>query len=130
MRSQLLTILGVLSLAALTPSPARAQAVGPPPTVKVKAARPAYLKEATLSSDSALALARTRVPGGQVREAELEREQGRLVYSFDLAVSGKTGIEEVLVDARTGEIVEVSHESPADEARERKAETKPKAPPR
>lgn len=130
MRSRLLTPLSLLPLIALTPSRTHAQAASPQPTVTVKAARPAYLQEATLSADSALVLAHTRVPGGQVREAELEREKGRLVYSFDLAVSGKSGIDEVLVDARTGEIVEVSHESPADEARERKAEAKPKAPPR
>jgi uncharacterized membrane protein YkoI len=130
MRSRLLTILSFLALASLSPSRTHAQAASPPTAVKVRAARRAYLKEATIPADSALRLALTRVPGGQLREAELEREKGRLVYSFDLAVAGKSGIDEVLVDATTGEIVEVSHESAAEEARERKTESRPKAPPR
>ncbi|HEY3586446.1 MAG TPA: PepSY domain-containing protein, partial [Myxococcaceae bacterium] len=53
---------------------------------------------------------------------ELEREEGRLVYSFDLAVTGKPGVEEVLIDAETGEVVSQKYETPAAEARERKAD--------
>ncbi len=64
--------------------------------------------------DTALA----RVPNGQVRSHELEREHDRLIYSYDIAVPGKTGIEEVAVDAITGQVVTVEHESPADERRE------------
>jgi uncharacterized membrane protein YkoI len=49
---------------------------------------------------------------------ELEREHGRLVYSYDIRVAGRSGIEEVQVDARTGRIVSHVHETPADERRE------------
>jgi uncharacterized membrane protein YkoI len=46
-----------------------------------------------------------------VQEIELEQEHGSLVWSFDLAVPGKPGIEEVNVDAVTGKIVSVEHEA-------------------
>ena len=54
-----------------------------------------------------------------VRSAELEEEQGKLVYSFDIERKGRGGIEEVLVDASTGEVVSVAHETAAAEAAER-----------
>lgn len=130
MRSPLMVFLGSLTLALLHPPLGHAQAVARQPALEVKAERHQYLKEARLTPDSALTIARTRVPGGEARQVELERERGRLVYSFDLAVAGKDGIDEVLVDAKTGEVVAVSHESPADEARERDAAPKGNAPPR
>ncbi len=40
---------------------------------------------------------------GTVREAELESEKGCLVYSFDIAVAGASGVQEVLVDAGDGQ---------------------------
>jgi uncharacterized membrane protein YkoI len=54
-----------------------------------------------------------------VRSAELEEEKGRLVYSFDIERKGRGGIEEVLVDASSGEVVSVAHETAAAEAAER-----------
>ena len=117
MTTRFLPALLLLTLPVLFPASSNAQAG---PTVTVKADKPEYLKEARITADSATRLALARVPGGQVREASLEREKGRLVYSFDIAVAGKSGVEEVLVDARSAEIVGVSHESPADEAKEAK----------
>ena len=73
---------------------------------------------ATISGDSAMAIARGRVPHGRIRSGELEEEKGRLIYSFDMKVPGKAGIDEVDVDARTGAVVGVEHESAADEKRE------------
>ncbi len=46
----------------------------------------------------------------------LRKEKGRWIYSFDIKRNGQ--IHEVGVDANTGEIVEDSVESPADEAKE------------
>jgi uncharacterized membrane protein YkoI len=57
-----------------------------------------------------LRTALARVPGGRITEAELE-EDGRLLYSFDIRVEGRSGVEEVQVDARTGEVVSIEHES-------------------
>ena len=65
---------------------------------------------ATLSPDSAIKIALARVPGGTITKGELEEEDGRLIYSFDIKVSGRSGEEEVHVDARTGDVVKQQHE--------------------
>jgi hypothetical protein len=54
-----------------------------------------------------------------VNEGETEVEQACLVYSFDIRVPGKSGIEEVMVDAGTGTALSHTHETPAQEAAER-----------
>lgn len=54
-----------------------------------------------------------------VTEGELEIEHGCLVYSFDLRVSGRSGIEEVLVDAGTGKVLSHTYESAKQEAMEK-----------
>lgn len=64
------------------------------------------------------ALARINAPSKQVVDGELEIEQGCLVYSFDIRISGKTGVEEIRVDAGTGGILSHKHESPKQEAAE------------
>jgi uncharacterized membrane protein YkoI len=70
----------------------------------------ALLAQTKISEDSARTIALKRIPGGAVKALELEREHGLLIWSFDLAVAGKPGIEEVEVDALTGKIVGVAHE--------------------
>ena len=85
--------------------------------------------KATLPADSAVAIAvRTGPRGSTIKEAELEMEGGRLIYSFDLTVPGKTGIQEIGIDARTGKVVENAYESKADEAAETKKDAKPTVP--
>ena len=64
--------------------------------------------QAAISADSAMAIAKARVPG-RVTEAELEREDNALIYSFDIKVPGKSGTTEVHVDARTGAILKVEN---------------------
>ena len=80
--------------------------------------------QATISGDSAIAIALARVPGGTIREAELEVEHKRLIYSFDVKVAGKPGITEVNVDAKTGAVVDVSDEGPTDQPGEKRAAKK------
>lgn len=80
--------------------------------------------EAKIGEDSATSIALAQVPGGTLRSGELEREHGRLIYSFDIKVAGTSGIEEVNVDARDGSVVAHEHEGPAAEARERAQEAK------
>jgi hypothetical protein len=80
--------------------------------------------EAKISMTQARATALAKVPGGRVKSSELERERGKLVYSFDIRPAQGTGIEEVQVDAITGEVVSVEHETPAGEAKERREERK------
>ena len=85
---------------------------------------------------SALAVAETqaqlrkeaKISMKKISSAELERENGKLIYSFDIKKSGQTGVTEVAVDAISGEIVDVHHETPAKEATEKKQEAKEKSP--
>lgn len=76
------------------------------------------VKQAKVPEAAAAITARKRVPKGVIESVELEREHGTLVYSYDLRTVGKSGIDEVQVDAITGKIVSVAHETPAQEARE------------
>lgn len=92
--------------------------------VTVKEESPGLLAQAKITPDSALKVALKRVPGATLKAGEIEKEHGKLIYSFDLAVAGKTGIEEVAVDAVTGKVVSVEHESPEDEAKEKARDKK------
>ena len=95
------------------------------PATKTEATSQAALrKEAKIAEAAARKTALAAVPGGKVQSHELERENGRLIYSYDIKVAGKSGIEEVNVDAKTGEIVAHEHEDAKTEAREKKAEAK------
>ena len=62
------------------------------------------LRQAAIGPDSATRLAKATVPG-RITKAELEREDGVLLYSFDIEVAGESGITEVHVDAATGAII-------------------------
>ena len=101
-----------LLLAALFIAPAAALAgQAPPQAPTYKREVPAALAaKAKVAEDSAVARALARVPGGQVEELVLEREGGKLIYSLDIKVPGKAGIEEVHVDALTGRVLRVEHE--------------------
>jgi uncharacterized membrane protein YkoI len=63
-----------------------------------------------------------KVPNGRILQQELERDGGRLVWSFDIKSGTKPGVEEVQVDALDGSVVSVMHESAADESAEAKKE--------
>lgn len=82
------------------------------------------MHQATVSMDSARAVAMHEVPNGHIQSSELEREHGKLIYSFDIAVTGQTGIEEVNVDAMTGALVAHEHETPKSERAEAKQDAK------
>lgn len=74
--------------------------------------------QARISQEQATGTALARIPKAKVQSAELEREHGKLVWSFDLAQDGKSGVTEVQVDALTGKIVSQKKESAAQEAAE------------
>lgn len=59
-----------------------------------------------------------------VQSSELEVENGCLVWSFDIKVANKKGVEEVMVDAGNGQIISKTHESPKKENAEKKADLK------
>jgi hypothetical protein len=80
--------------------------------------------EAKISMKDAREKALEKVPGGRIKSSELEREKGKLIYSFDIRPAKGSGIDEVQIDAVTGEVVSVQHETPASEAAEKRAERK------
>lgn len=84
---------------------------------------PALAAQAKISLDSARAIALSRVPNGSVSSEELERENGHLIYSFDVKVPGKSGIQEVNVNALSGKVLGVHHEGPAAEKKEARADS-------
>ncbi len=84
----------------------------------------AMKKEAKISMEKARGIALKRAPG-TVTSSELERENGKLIYSFDIKTS-KPGVTEVNVNAIDGKIVAVAHEDAKKEADEKKQEEKDK----
>lgn len=82
-------------------------------------------KEAKISMTKAREIALKEVPGGKIQSAELERENGKLIYSFDIKTA-KPGVTEVNVDAMTGNVIGKHNESAAKEAAEKKQEAKEK----
>ena len=83
-------------------------------------------KEAKISEATARATALKEVPNGSVKSSELEREHGKLIYSYDITVPGKTGIDEVNVNAIDGSVVAKQHETPKAEKTEAAQEAKEK----
>lgn len=81
-------------------------------------------KEAKMTMADARALATKTVPGATIQAGEIEREGGKLIYSFDMKVAGKSGIDEVNIDAMTGKLLSNKHETPKDERAEAKADAK------
>jgi uncharacterized membrane protein YkoI len=80
------------------------------------------MSQAKISKADAERTALAKVPGGTVKEGELEKEKGKLIWSFDITTPGTKDITEVAVDAITGDVVAVDKESPSDEAKEKKKE--------
>ena len=76
--------------------------------------------QAKISRAVAEQTALARVPGGTIKEGELEKEGGKLVWSFDITTTGSKDITEILVDAKTGAIVSEEKESPEQQAKEKK----------
>jgi hypothetical protein len=78
--------------------------------------------QAKITKEDATKTALAKVPNGTIKEAELEKEKGRIIWSFDMATPGTKDTTEVNVDAVTGDVVDVSIESAKDEAKEAKGE--------
>ena len=75
--------------------------------------------KAKVSKSAATKIALAKVPGGKVKDSELEEEGGKLIWSFDIATKGNKDITEVQVDAMTGDVVAVHKETPAQQAEEK-----------
>lgn len=82
------------------------------------------MAQAKVTEQQARDTALTAAPGGSIASSELEREHGKLVWSFDIKTAGSKDITEIQVDAIDGKIVSNENESPADQAREAAADRK------
>jgi hypothetical protein len=80
--------------------------------------------DAKIPEADARATALAKVPAGTVSSAELEKEHGKLVWSFDIAQANSKNVTEIQVDAVSGKIVSTRTETPRQEAREAAAEKK------
>lgn len=84
------------------------------------AAQAKLAKQAKITMEQAREIALKRAPG-TIEESELEREHGKLVYSFDIRNARGT-ITEVQVSARSGRVVSVEEENAQQEAWEKRKE--------
>jgi uncharacterized membrane protein YkoI len=114
----------VLSIAGLVLAASTTTRLAAAPKVAVKEEKPGLLARAKVAPDVAEASAQAKFPKATAVSAELEEEDGKLIYSFDFKTKGKSGIDEVNVDASTGAVLHVDHESPRAEAKEKAADMK------
>jgi uncharacterized membrane protein YkoI len=72
--------------------------------------------QAKISKADAEKIAMAKVPNGTIKEAELEKENGHLQWSFDMAAPGQAEdtVTEVNVDAITGDVISVGTEKDND----------------
>jgi uncharacterized membrane protein YkoI len=85
-----------------------------------------YMSQAKVSQADAQTTALAQVSNGTVKESELEKEHGNLIWSFDIATPDSKDITEVNVDAITGKVVSTEKEKAEDVANEAAGEKKDK----
>ena len=78
------------------------------------------MAKAKVSKDAAQKTALAKVPNGTIKESELEKEHGTLIWSFDVDTPDTKDITEVNVDAITGDVVSTEKETPEDQEKEQK----------
>jgi len=76
--------------------------------------------QAKISKAEAQKIALDKVPGGTIKEGEIEKEKGKVIWSFDILTTGTKDITEVNVDAMTGAVIGVSKETVAGQEKEEK----------
>jgi len=82
------------------------------------------MAEAKVSEDDAQKTALAKVSNGTIKERELEKEHGKLIWSFDVATPDTTDITEVNVDATTGDVVSTEKEAPEGQGEKQKEDDK------
>ena len=75
--------------------------------------------KAKVTRAEAEAIAGKTVPSGKIKAGEIEEENGLLIWSFDMTTPGAKNITEVNVDAKTGKVVAIDHESAGTEKAEK-----------
>ena len=81
-------------------------------------AKEKLIRQASVTRSEAEHIALSQVQDGKIVAAELEKERGRLIWSFDLARPGTKNITELQVDAKSGQIVSTKIETPKDQQKE------------
>jgi len=79
-------------------------------------------KQIKVTETQARRTALAKVVDGIVKSSELEKENGKLIWSFDIATPRTRNITEVQVDAITGKIVSTQIETPAKQSKEAQSE--------
>jgi uncharacterized membrane protein YkoI len=69
------------------------------------------MADAKVTRADAEKIALGKVPTGTIKEGELEKEKGKLIWSFDLTTPDTKDITEVGVDAITGDVISVEKEA-------------------
>ena len=77
------------------------------------------MAEAKVSKEQAEQTAMAKVPNGTIKECELEKEHGKLIWSMGLSTPDTQNTTEVNVNAIDGTIVNVEMETPQSEAKEK-----------
>src|SRR5260370_17022689 len=72
--------------------------------------------QAKISKQEAEKIALARVPDGTIKSAELETENGKLIWSFDIARPTTPNITDIQVDAKNGQIVSQQTQTPSHQA--------------
>jgi uncharacterized membrane protein YkoI len=76
------------------------------------------LKQARITKYQAKKIALDRVRHGAIKRVELQKENGVLIWSVDIAQPPKKDLTDVWVDATTGKITAVEVETPITEKKE------------
>ena len=77
---------------------------------------------AKITQQAATRIALVEVPNGKLKSSELERENGKLVWTFHITVPGSDNVTEIKVDAKNGALVSSIIETPPDHANEEAAD--------
>ena len=80
--------------------------------------------QAKISKAEAQKIALEKAPGGTIKEGGIEKEKGKVIWSFDIATPGTKDITEVQVDAMTGQVVDVAKETVAEQEKEKQEDAK------
>jgi hypothetical protein len=82
--------------------------------------------QAKITKAEAEKIALEKVPGGTIKEGDIEKEKGKLIWSFDITTPGTKDITEVQVDAMTGQVLDIAKETAAEQEKEQKKENEEK----
>ena len=88
------------------------------PAHAAEASQASLMKQAKVTKAAATKTAMAKVPGGTIKDSELENENGALVWSFDITLPKDKNIHEVQVNAITGVVVSSVIETPKAQAKE------------